>query len=258
MVNARDTRTPRKRGPQLCLALGLILTYGLVPAASQEKDPFKDAREAMVREQIMRSLWGRTPVRDEAVLEAMRTVPRHRFVPRRLQARAYDDTPLPIGLNQTISQPYIVATMTEHLKLEATHSVLEIGTGSGYQAAVLAQIVESVYTIEIVPELGERAARILTELGYKNIHTRIGDGYKGWEAHAPYDRIIVTAAPDHVPQPLLDQLKPGGRMVIPVGPQVAVQQLLLIEKDKDGAVKQRVLEAVRFVPLTRDKETPER
>ncbi len=237
------------------LVLGLTLFFSNGGIA-QEQDPFAAQREQMVRTQLQTRVFGRTPITDEAVLAAMRTVPRHRFVPDNRVTDAYADSPLPIGHQQTISQPYIVATMTEALALKADHRVLEIGTGSGYQAAVLAEIVAEVYTIEIVEPLGKRAARVLKDLDYKNVHTRIGDGYKGWPGKAPFDAIIVTAAPDHVPQPLIDQLKPGGRMVIPVGPEGRIQELRLITKDADGHVDERMLEAVRFVPLTRDEPEP--
>ena len=219
-----------------------------------DEGAFRAQRERMVDTQIARPAYGREAVKDRSVLKAMRTVPRHRFVPERLAELAYADRPLPIGERQTISQPWIVAKMTELLKLDPDDVVLEIGTGSGYQAAVLGEIVKEVYTIEIVPELGKRAARVLKELEYTNVHARIGDGYKGWKEHAPYDAIIVTAAPDHVPQPLVDQLKPGGRMVIPVGPERGVQRLIVLVKQADSTVKQSVREAVRFVPLTRDKD----
>jgi len=187
----------------------------------------------------------------ECVLRAMRTVPRHRFVPAHLVADAYLDRPLPIGNGQTISQPFIVALMTELLDPQPASRVLEIGTGSGYQAAVLADCVAKVYTIEIVAPLGERSRSLLAELGYRNVEVRVGDGYQGWPEAAPFDGIIVTAAPDHVPQPLIDQLAPNGRMVIPVGSVHGVQDLLVITKGADGrAVTRRTL-PVRFVPLTR-------
>ena len=195
---------------------------------------------------------GRPRLRD-AVRDAMRTVPRHRFVPPELVHDAYRDRPLPIGLGQTISQPFIVALMTELLDPEPGHRVLEVGTGSGYQAAVLAQCVAKVYSIEIVAPLGERARAVLAELGYRNVEVRIGDGYKGWPEAAPFDAIIVTAAPDHVPQPLVDQLAPKGRMVIPVGSHHGVQDLLVITKDVDGRAVTRRTIAVRFVPLTRER-----
>lgn len=220
------------------------------PRSAGVEDRFERARQRMVDDQLRKALFGRTPVKDEAVLNAFRKVPRHRFVPPELRDEAYSDYPLPIGQGQTISQPYIVALMTEAAHPKPTDKALEIGTGSGYQAAILAEIVEEVYTIEIIPELAKRAAQVLDELGYANVHTRIGDGYKGWPEEAPFDVIIVTAAPDHVPQPLVDQLAVGGRMVIPVGAEGGIQELKLLEKQPDGAVKQSTIEMVRFVPLT--------
>ena len=187
-------------------------------------------------------------VRDPKVLAAMERVPRHRFVPEEASRFAHADQPLPIGSGQTISQPYIVAYMTEQLQVEPGHKVLEIGTGSAYQAAVLAELTKEVFTIEIVEELGRHAATLLRDLGYTHVRTRIGDGYGGWPEAAPFDRIIVTAAPDHVPQPLVDQLKVGGRMIIPVGRDY--QELLLITRTEAG-VTERATIPVRFVPLTR-------
>jgi protein-L-isoaspartate(D-aspartate) O-methyltransferase len=189
---------------------------------------------------------------DSRVLRAMTKVQRENFVAKELRASAYEDRPLPIGHGQTISQPFIVAFMTQELKPKATDRVLEIGTGSGYQAAVLAELVAEVYTIEIVKPLAETAEIRLRDLGYKNVHVKAGDGYKGWPEHAPFDAIIVTAAPDHVPQPLVEQLKEGGRMVIPVGKTFA-QELYLLEKH-GGIVKQTAVIPVKFVPLTRDRE----
>ena len=189
---------------------------------------------------------------DPRVLRAMGKVPREKFVAKELEASAYEDRPLPIGFGQTISQPFIVAFMTQALKPKSTDRVLEIGTGSGYQAAVLSQLVAEVYTIEIVRPLAQRAATILNALGYKNVLVKGGDGYKGWPEHAPFDAIIVTAAPDHVPQPLIEQLKEGGRMVIPVGKTYA-QELQVLEK-RGGVVKQTAAIPVKFVPLTRDPE----
>jgi len=228
----------------------LPLLYPLFACAQDREAEFDKAREDLVRRYISSGVFGRTPVSNPAVLRAMRTVPRHKFIPESLADMAYEDRPLPIGQEQTISQPYVVAFMTEALKPDADDVVLEVGTGSGYQAAVLAEIVKDVYSIEIVPELGKNAERLLIELGYKNIHTRIGDGYKGWPDHAPFDGIIVTAAPDHVPQPLVDQLKPGGRMIIPVGPRGRVQELRLLVKQEDGSVNTTTLDLVRFVPMT--------
>jgi protein-L-isoaspartate(D-aspartate) O-methyltransferase len=189
---------------------------------------------------------------DPRVLRVMAKVPREKFVANELAANAYEDRPLPIGFGQTISQPFIVAFMTQALKPKATDRVLEIGTGSGYQAAVLGELVAEVYTIEIVRPLAQRAAVVLNALGYKNVLVKAGDGYKGWPEHAPFDAIIVTAAPDHVPQPLIAQLKEGGRMVIPVGGRV-VQRLNVLEK-RGAAVKQIAAIPVKFVPLTRDRE----
>jgi protein-L-isoaspartate(D-aspartate) O-methyltransferase len=189
---------------------------------------------------------------DPRVLRAMGKVPREKFVAKELEASAYEDRPLPIGFGQTISQPFIVAFMTQALKPKATDRVLEIGTGSGYQAAVLGELAAEVYTIEIVRPLAQRSATILNALGYKNVLVKDGDGYKGWPEHAPFDAIIVTAAPDHVPQPLVDQLKEGGRMVIPIGKTYA-QELQVLQK-RAGAVRQTAAIPVKFVPLTRDPE----
>lgn len=187
---------------------------------------------------------------DPRVLRVMGNVPREKFIAAELAPRAYEDRPLPIGFGQTISQPFIVAFMTQALKPKPTDRVLEIGTGSGYQAAVLGELVKEVYTIEIVRPLAQRAAIVLNALGYRNVLVKAGDGYKGWPEHAPFDAIIVTAAPDHVPQPLVEQLKEGGRMVIPVGKTYA-QELKVLEK-RDGAIKQTAVLPVKFVPLTRD------
>lgn len=229
--------------------LSLLLSVLGGAAMAGEQDSYTAARTTMVREQIEAR-----GVSNAAVLEAMRTVPRHRFVPDGERHRAYRDTPLPIGQGQTISQPYIVALMTELAAPKAADRALEVGTGSGYQAAVLAQLVEHVYTIELEPVLAQTARHALQESGYDNITVRTGDGYAGWPAHAPFDVILVTAAPDHVPQALIDQLKPGGSMVVPVGPVHATQQLQLIQKDADGQLHVRKVAPVRFVPLRRDGE----
>jgi protein-L-isoaspartate(D-aspartate) O-methyltransferase len=213
-------------------------------ATTQERrGTFDERRARMVDNQIR----GRG-VTDPRVLAAMARVPRHRFVPDSQVEYAYEDTPLPIGEGQTISQPYIVAYMTEALALAPTARVLEIGTGSGYQAAILAELVSEVYTIEIVPSLAARSARTMKELGYTDVQSREGDGYLGWPERAPFDAIIVTAAPDHVPQPLVDQLRVGGRLVIPVGR--GSQDLLVYEKRADG-LREITRLPVRFVPLTR-------
>lgn len=184
------------------------------------------------------------------VMEVLGRVPRHEFVPEALRARAYENRPLPIGYGQTISQPYIVALMTDLAQVGADATVLEIGTGSGYQAAVLAALTRHVYTIEIVPKLGASARTRLERLGCENVTVRVGDGYLGWEEHAPFDAIVVTAAASHVPPPLVRQLKPGGRMVIPVGSPFQTQQLTLVEKAPEGAVRTRQILPVIFVPLT--------
>ena len=189
-------------------------------------------------------------VADAAVLDAMRCVPRHRFVPARHEGSAYADRPLPIGHGQTISQPYIVALMTQLLEVDPGDAVLEIGTGSGYQAAVLTELTPSVYTIEILAVLGEEAAERLAALGYTTVAARIADGYYGWEEEGPFDGIIVTCAAGHIPPPLLVQLAPGGRMVIPVGPVYDVQYLVLVTKGEDGTLRSESLLPVRFVPMT--------
>jgi protein-L-isoaspartate(D-aspartate) O-methyltransferase len=208
-------------------------------------DRFPAMREKMVEFQIeMRG------VKDPVVLSAMRKVPRHLFLPASQRDFAYDDAPLPIGFGQTISQPYIVAYMTECLNPQKGHRFLEVGTGSGYQAAVLAEIVDTVYTIEIIPELGKRASERLSAMGYKNITVKIGDGYEGWKEHAPFDGIMVTAGAESIPPPLIEQLKDGGRMVIPVGSPYLVQNLILVEKH-GKKVSTRNLIPVRFVPFQR-------
>jgi protein-L-isoaspartate(D-aspartate) O-methyltransferase len=207
-------------------------------------DPHAAERARMVEEQLRAR-----GIRDPAVLAAMVRVPRHRFVLAPHRHRAYGDHPLPIGLGQTISQPYIVGYMTEAARITPAHRVLEIGTGSGYQAAVLAEIAREVHTIEIVPELAARSRVVLRELGYDNVQIRQGDGYLGWPEHAPFDAIVVTAAPDHVPPALLEQLAVGGRMVIPVG--TGEQEMRVIRKTARGIVEQRTLR-VQFVPLVRD------
>lgn len=184
------------------------------------------------------------------VLQAILKVPRHKFVLPETLEDAYQNTPLPIGYGQTISQPYIVAIMTDLLKLTQSDKVLEIGTGSGYQAAVLSELVQQVYSIEIVAALGKQVKQLFKELDYKNITSKIGDGYYGWEEYAPFDAIIVTAAASHVPHALVEQLKPGGRMMIPVGSNFMTQQLLLITKDIDGKIQTQQILPVRFVPLT--------
>lgn len=196
--------------------------------------------------------FGRTPVTDAAVIKAMLSVPRHLFVPESQAAHAYDDSPLPIGHGQTISQPYIVALMTQALELKPGMKVLEVGTGSGYQAALLAEITPRVYTIEVIRDLYETAKNRLKKLGYTSCEVRLGDGYYGLKDAAPFDRIIVTCSALHIPPPLWEQLSPGGRMVIPVGGPYEVQRLLLVSKDAEGRRSSRTLELVRFVPLVTD------
>lgn len=223
----------------------LIILIAMGSSFLQQDDRYASAREKMVKEQIISR-----GVADHATLRAMRKVPRHLFVPEEYKNEAYNDNPLPIGYGQTISQPYIVAYMTEVSKPSPEKKVLEIGTGSGYQAAVLAEIVDEVYTIEIVPELARESAERLKKLGYTNITGKFGDGYKGWPEQAPFDIIVVTAAPEQIPQPLIDQLAENGRLVIPVGAASAVQELILIEK-KNGNIEKNRLTFVRFVPFRR-------
>jgi protein-L-isoaspartate(D-aspartate) O-methyltransferase len=210
--------------------------------AATARDSFALARDMMVDQQIRAR-----EITAPAVLNAMRKVPRHRFVPAEVRHLAYDDHPLPIGSGQTISQPYIVAYMTEAAEISPSDKVLEIGTGSGYQAAILGEVAREVYTIEIIPELAESARNTLAELGYTNVHTKAGNGYLGWPEHAPFDAILVTAAPDQVPQALVDQLALGGIMVVPVGE--IVQNMMIIEKTRNGVVERRTI-PVRFVPMT--------
>jgi len=230
----------------LVVAVLAATACGQKPSAPSD---FAVERERMVQQQL------RTRgIKDERVLAAMAKVPREEFVPQDSRAASYDDGPLPIGYDQTISQPYIVAFMTEQLRPKPSDRVLEVGTVSGYQAAILAELVADVYTIEIVEPLAKNAEATLPRLGYKNIHMKVGDGYKGWPEEAPFDAIIVTCAPDKVPQPLIDQLKDGGRMVIPVGERFA-QQLYLLEK-KNGQLKESVSLPVRFVPMMRDAQKP--
>ena len=230
-------------GCAVVVAIALAVLTG--PAQSQ-REGWDSQRVRMVRQQIEAR-----GVRDPRVLEAMRTVRRERFVPESIRTYAASDSPLPIGFEQTISQPYIVAYMTEMLALDSDHRVLEIGTGSGYQTAVLATLCDHVYSIEIVPELAERSAKILQELDYRNVSVRLGDGYLGWPEHAPYDRIIVTAAPPQLPQALVDQLATQGRLVAPVGRNPDAQKIVLVTKDARGNVRQQDQLPVRFVPMVR-------
>jgi protein-L-isoaspartate(D-aspartate) O-methyltransferase len=235
---------------KLAFLLAIIMVQDSVAQDRYAAERERMAQEiaAMARETGFET--GR-PVFSERVMASMRKVARHRFVPPPQESSAYDNRPLPIGNSQTISQPYIVALMTDLLDPKAGDVVLEVGTGSGYQAAILAEIVARVYTIEIVEPLGRKAGETLAALGYRNVVTRIGDGYNGWTEQAPFDAIIVAAAAPEIPQPLIDQLKPGGRMVIPLGGRFDVQQLLVLEKKADGATVSRNTIPVRFVPLTR-------
>ena len=232
----------------LCLSLAAFTFL----FAQGDEETFRKRREEMVGTQIASPRWsGSEAVRDARVLEALRQTPRHRFVPAALVPHAYEDRPLPIGYGQTISQPYIVAKMTELLEPKKEDRALEIGTGSGYQAAVLSPLVAEVYTMEIIEPLGIAARERLAALGYKNVEVRIGDGYYGWPEKAPFDCIIVTAAANHIPPPLVEQLKPGGRMVIPVGNPFQTQTLVLVSKGRKGPrdIQVRSLMPVAFVPL---------
>ena len=225
-------------------AVILLLTgAGRQPSLSPEEERFARERREMVAEQVRAR-----GVEDLRVLAAMRKVPRHRFVPTQMRGMAYMDAPLPIVEGQTISQPYIVALMTELAEISPGEKVLEVGTGSGYQAAVLAELTDKVYTIEILPNLAMRAQKKLEELGYTQVLVRVGDGYLGWPEEAPFDAIVVTAAPDHVPQPLIDQLAEGGVLVVPIGPSGGFQELFKIRK-KDGRVEKERSIPVSFVPL---------
>jgi protein-L-isoaspartate(D-aspartate) O-methyltransferase len=226
----------------------LVMMMLFFSCAGQSESTDND-KYAALRNQMVASQIERRDIKDRLVLDAMRKVPRHLFVPEQYRRDAYHDGPLPIGHDQTISQPYIVAIMTELLQIDSTSKVLEIGTGSGYQAAVLAEISDSVYSIEIIPKLAHRADRLLDSLGYTAAHIRAGDGYKGWPEAAPFDAVIVTAAAPSIPQPLVDQLKNGGRMVIPVGDYR--QELMLLIKSDSGLVEKSII-PVRFVPMTGD------
>jgi protein-L-isoaspartate(D-aspartate) O-methyltransferase len=235
----------RSRALRACLT-ALSCFGGADQVKALDDSSYDSARETMVSEQIVAR-----GIRDQRVIAAMRKVPRHLFVPPAERDRAYADAPAPIGEGQTISQPYIVALMTELARPQPGDRVLEVGTGSGYQAAVLSPLVAHVYTIELEATLARRAETVLREQKHENVTVRTGDGYAGWPEHAPFDIIMVTAAPERVPQPLIDQLKPGGRLIVPVGPRFSVQQLQLLEKDASGAIKTRNVSAVMFVPLRR-------
>jgi protein-L-isoaspartate(D-aspartate) O-methyltransferase len=222
---------------------------------AQDEDSFRTSREEMVRSQIAQARWiDSPPVRDVRVLQALREVPRHLFVPVEMVPHAYEDRPLPIGLGQTISQPYMVAKMTELTEPKATDRALEVGTGSGYQSAILAKLVAEVRTIEIVEPLGLQATQRLRAMGYRNVTVRIGDGYAGWPEEAPFDIIVVTAAPLEIPPKLVEQLKPCGRMVLPVGGPFATQSLLLLTKNEKGEVRKREVMRVVFVPMVHGEQ----
>ena len=231
-----------------------LLAIVLASPDASAQEVTEAAREAMIAaiEDHARSAPGALEdgTIDPAVLDAMRQIPRDAFVPEDVKALAYEDTPLPIGYSQTISQPFIVALMTDLLDVGPDDTVLEIGTGSGYQAAVLSPLVDRVYSIEIVPELGERAAGTLEEQEFDNVETRVADGYYGWPEAAPFDGIVVTAAASQIPPPLVEQLEPGGRMVIPIGTPFSAQMLMLVEKQEDGSITTRQILPVQFVPFT--------
>ena len=237
---------------RVLICLFFALAGAVVVLSWGDNEEYRKQREEMVRTQISGLGWsGSEAVRDPRVLDSMRNTPRHRFVPAELIANAYEDRPLPIGYGQTISQPYMVAKMTELLEPKREHRVLEIGTGSGYQAAVLSRLVAQVYSIEIIEPLGTAARRRLETLGCKNVEVRVGDGYFGWPEKGPFDSIIVTAAANHIPPSLVEQLKPGGRMVIPVGNPFQTQMLMLVTKGDKGPhdLNVRSLMPVAFVPL---------
>jgi protein-L-isoaspartate(D-aspartate) O-methyltransferase len=232
--------------------LTCLLFFATIAASTDEAN-YTAARAAMIEELRVYAQFVDDPDEarvSEAVMASMNTVKRHELVPSAEKRFAYENRPLPIGYGQTISQPYIVALMTQLIGPDADDVVLEVGTGSGYQAAILAELVNHVYSIEIIEALATRARQDLNRLGYRNITTKLGDGYYGWQEHAPFDAIVVTAAASHVPPPLIEQLKPGGRMVIPVGGRFMTQTLLLLEKTETGEVISRQFGAVRFVPLT--------
>ena len=232
----------------------LLIMAFLYAVPLNAAEDFKQQREQLMKEIEVyvqdTSIYLDKDAFDTHVMQAMETVPRHEFVPSGYRNSAYENRPLPIGHGQTISQPYVVALMTDLLAIKPGDKALEVGTGSGYQAAVLAQLADQVYSIEIIEPLAERATKVLKKLGYNNVETRTGDGYYGWEEQAPFDVIVVTAAAGHVPPPLIKQLKPGGRMVIPVGSRFMVQHLVLVEKDIKGKISTRQILPVMFVPLT--------
>jgi protein-L-isoaspartate(D-aspartate) O-methyltransferase len=236
----------------------LFAFIGLLLFAQSNEESFRKLREEMVRTQLAGWRWGVEAVHDPLVLEAFRQVPRHRFVADALVPHAYEDRPLPIGYGQTISQPYIVAKMTELVEPRKGHRALEVGTGSGYQAAILSRLATDVYTIEIIEPLGVTARERLTKLGRTNVEVRVGDGYYGWPEKAPFDCIVVTAAADHVPPPLIEQLRPGGRLVVPIGNPFQTQRLVLVTKGSKGPRDIRIQDVmpVAFVPLVSGSSGP--
>jgi protein-L-isoaspartate(D-aspartate) O-methyltransferase len=226
--------------------IGILLLL-TVPILLGPQTSWKSMRSRMVRDQLIAR-----GISDERVLEAMRSVRRHEFIPEQYRAFAYDDSAVPIGLEQTISQPYVVAFMTEQLDLHPQHKLFELGTGSGYQAAVASLLVEEVYTIEILPGLARRAQSVLAKLGYENVNVRAGNGWAGWPEAAPFDRIMITAAAEKLPQQLIDQLRAGGKLIMPLGAEGAVQNLVLVRKSITGELSVTELLPVRFVPVTGD------
>ncbi len=238
-----DLQMNRRLAEIACLALALCLIVTATGVAQRPRDPYRTARVALV-DRVLRD----SGLKDPRVLETLRETPRHEFVPRHLRSLAYEDMSLPIGDKQTISSPFIVGFMTEALEPKPTDKVLEIGTGSGYQAAILAKLVKDVYTIEIVPALGRSARRTLQRLRYDNVHSKIGDGFKGWVEHAPFDKIIVTCSPENVPQPLIDQLCEGGRIIVPTGKRY--QQTLFLMRKSEGRLITEALRPTLFVPMT--------
>jgi protein-L-isoaspartate(D-aspartate) O-methyltransferase len=246
--------TTKKPRYTIAILSGVALLASLLVEHTVYADEFSAKRKELVSviEQDVKetSLYLGKDLLDQRVMSAMAKVPRHEFVRAAYRKYAYENRPLPIGYGQTISQPYIVAIMTDLLMPKPHHKVLEVGTGSGYQAAILAELVDDVYSIEIIRPLANAASQRVKALGYVNIHTHIGDGYYGWEQHAPFDAIVVTAAASHIPPPLISQLKVGGRMIIPVGGRFLIQELLLVEKDMSGKITTRQVMPVAFVPLT--------
>ncbi len=230
------------------MMISVLTALVLLPLLVRAQDPYAEKRAHMVRTQIEDR-----GVRNPDVLRVIESVPRHLFMPENVRGLAYGDHPVRLGYGQTISQPYIVGLMTELLAAGRTHTVLEVGTGSGYQAAVLSKLAQSVYSIEIVPELARSAAATLKNLGYDNVTVRLGDGYRGWPEQAPFDRVILTAAPPRIPQELIDQLKPGGRLVAPEGSSAVGQQLVVIGKSADGKITRKAVLPVMFVPMVPGK-----